>query len=94
MAEHRSPKPRVAGSIPASPAERYGWDCYRRMIKQIKGFPRFLKEVREELKKVSWSSRQELIAAATIVMIATSLLTAYIALVDLGLSKLVQILLK
>jgi len=64
------------------------------MIKKIKGFPRFLKEVREEVKKVSWSSRQELMAAATIVVIVTSLLTAYIALVDLGLSELVQILLK
>lgn len=64
------------------------------MIKKIKGVPRFLNEVREELKKVSWSSRQELKAAAIIVVIAISLLTAYIALVDLGLSRLVQILLK
>jgi len=64
------------------------------MIKKIKGLPRFLREVREELKKVSWSSRQELIAAATIVVIVTSLLTTYIAFVDLGLSRLVQILLK
>ncbi|MFH1519002.1 MAG: preprotein translocase subunit SecE [Candidatus Omnitrophota bacterium] len=64
------------------------------MIKKLKGIPRFLKEVREELKKVSWSSRHELIAAATIVVIAASLLTAYIASVDLGLSKLVQILLQ
>jgi len=64
------------------------------MIKAIKGFPRFLKEVREELSKVSWSSRQELMAAATIVIIAASLLTIYIASVDLGLSKLVQLLLR
>ena len=64
------------------------------MIKKIKGIPRFLNEVREELKKVSWSSRQELTAAAIIVVIAISLLTSYIALVDLGLSRLVQILLK
>jgi len=64
------------------------------MIKKIKGLPGFLKEVKEELKKVSWSSRQELMAAATIVVIITSFLTAYIAFVDLGLSRLVQILLK
>jgi len=64
------------------------------MIKKIKGLPGFLKEVKEELKKVSWSSRHELMAAATIVVIITSLLTAYIAFVDLGLSRLVQILLR
>lgn len=64
------------------------------MVKAIKRFPRFLKEVKEELKKVSWSSRQELIAAATIVIIVTGLLTAYIAFVDLGLSRLIQILLR
>ncbi|MDP8290116.1 MAG: preprotein translocase subunit SecE [Candidatus Susulua stagnicola] len=64
------------------------------MIKKIKGIPGFFKEVKEELKKVSWSSRHELMAAATIVVIITSLLTAYIAFVDLGLSRLVQILLR
>ena len=94
LAEHRSPKPRVAGSIPASPAENLRRDEYRRMIKKIKGIPGFFKEVKEELKKVSWSSRHELMAAATVVVIITSLLTAYIAFVDLGLSRLVQILLR
>jgi len=64
------------------------------MIKKIKGFPGFLKEVKEELKKVNWSSRQDLMAAARIVVIVAGLLTTYIAFVDLGLSKLVQILLQ
>ena len=64
------------------------------MIKKIKGFPGFLKEVKEELKKVNWSSRQDLMAAAKIVVIVAGLLTTYIAFVDLGLSKLVQILLQ
>ncbi len=64
------------------------------MIKKIKRLPGFLKEVKEELKKVSWSSRRELIAAARIVIIVAALLTTYIAFVDLGLSRLVQILLR
>jgi preprotein translocase subunit SecE len=64
------------------------------MINKLKKIPNFLKEVQEELKKVNWSSRQELIAAAIIVIITCVLLTSYIAVVDLGLSKLIQILLK
>ena len=64
------------------------------MIGKIKGFPKFLKEVREELKKVNWSSRQELVAAGVIVVITASFLTGYIFAVDLGLSRLIQLILK
>ena len=63
------------------------------MIKKIKRFPQFLKEVKEEVKKVNWSSRKELVAAAIIVIIAAALLTCYVALIDLSLSRLVHILL-
>jgi preprotein translocase subunit SecE len=62
------------------------------MFKGIKKIPKFLKEVREELKKVNWSTRQELIGAATVVVVIAAFLTTYIALIDLGLSKLVHIL--
>ncbi|MBP7088251.1 MAG: preprotein translocase subunit SecE [Candidatus Omnitrophica bacterium] len=64
------------------------------MLNKLKKLPKFFKEVREELKKVSWSSRRELIAATIIVIIVCIILTSYIAVVDLGLSRLIQILLK
>jgi len=64
------------------------------MFKAIKRFPKFLKEVKEELKKVNWSSRQDLTAAAVIVIITVGLLTTYIYVVDLGLSRLMQTLLQ
>lgn len=64
------------------------------MFKKIKKIPQFLKEVKEELKKVSWSSRHELVAATIIVLVTAGMLTTYIAIVDLGLSKAVQILLR
>jgi len=63
------------------------------MIKKIKAFPRFLKEVKEELKKVNWSKRRELAAAGVIVVIVSVLMTGYIFLVDLGLSELIQLIL-
>jgi len=64
------------------------------MLNKLKKLPKFFKEVKEELKRVSWSSRRELIAATIIVIIVCIILTSYIAVVDLGLSKLIQILLK
>lgn len=64
------------------------------MIKKIKGFFQFLREVKEELKKVNWSTRSELTGAAVLVIIVSSILTLYIAGIDLGLSKLMQLLLR
>ncbi|MCD6229133.1 MAG: preprotein translocase subunit SecE [Candidatus Omnitrophota bacterium] len=56
----------------------------------MKKFPRFLKEVREELKKVNWSSREELITATVVVIIASVILTLYIAGIDAILTKIIQ----
>ncbi|MCQ9204900.1 MAG: preprotein translocase subunit SecE [Omnitrophica bacterium] len=64
------------------------------MFKKIKKIPVFFKQVREELKKVNWSSRQELMAAVRVVIVVMSLLTGYIFAVDIGLSKLIQLVLK
>jgi len=64
------------------------------MIKRFKKFPVFLKEVKEELKKVKWSTRKELYGATVIVMVVAASLTAYIFLIDAGLANLIRILLK
>ncbi len=60
------------------------------MIKKIKKFPQFLREVRGELKKVSWSTREELVSTTFVVIIASAILTAYIAGIDFILTKLLQ----
>ncbi|MCK4810505.1 MAG: preprotein translocase subunit SecE [Candidatus Omnitrophica bacterium] len=52
------------------------------MLKKIKNIPNFFKEVQGELKKVSWSTREELINAGLIVIFVSILLTTYIAGVD------------
>lgn len=64
------------------------------MLAAIKRFPVFVREVRSELKKVSWSTRKELIAATGVVLAGSLFLTVYIALVDIGLSKIMQVLIK
>lgn len=64
------------------------------MLAKIKHIPVFLKEVKEELKNVNWSTRQELIAAAIIVVVASTLLTLYIFVIDYGLGFAYQAFMK
>jgi len=51
----------------------------------------FVAEVKAELGKVSWSTRQELIGATLVVIVVTSMATLFIGLIDLSLSKILSI---
>ena len=64
------------------------------MLEKIKKFPQFLREVKAELKKVNWSTREELFAATAVVVVATTFLTLYIFGVDFIFTKLVAYLLR
>ncbi|OGX15778.1 MAG: preprotein translocase subunit SecE [Omnitrophica WOR_2 bacterium RBG_13_41_10] len=54
----------------------------------------FLSEVKAELGKVSWSTRQELIGATIVVITATFILAVFIGMIDLLLSKGLSLLFK
>jgi len=54
----------------------------------------FLKEVRAELAKVSWSTRKELLASTVLVITVTGLMTIFIGIVDLGLSRFLSVVFK
>ncbi len=54
------------------------------IINKIKTF--FI-QVIEELKKVSWSSREELMGATVVVIVITLIMALFIGVVDLALSK-------
>jgi preprotein translocase subunit SecE len=47
----------------------------------------FLKEVRAELKKVNWPTRQEMIAYTVVVLVAVVVLTSMVFGMDLAFSK-------
>jgi preprotein translocase subunit SecE len=49
----------------------------------------FLKEVRQELKKVNWPTRQELIAYTIVVLVSVTVLTTYVFGLDFVFSKVV-----
>jgi len=54
----------------------------------------FLKEVRQELGKVSWSNRQELMGSTAVVITVTVILAIFIGMIDLTLSKVLSLVFK
>ena len=56
-----------------------------------KATKQFFREVRVELKKVTWPSRKETIASTSVVLITVILVGFFLGIVDLGLSRLIKI---
>ena len=54
----------------------------------------FLTAVREELKQVSWPSREEVAGSVLVVFVGVALLAAFISVCDFFLSKAAQLLLR
>ncbi|MBU0469386.1 MAG: preprotein translocase subunit SecE [Candidatus Omnitrophica bacterium] len=61
------------------------------MLVKIK---KFISEVVVELKKVSWSNKKELIDATWIIILSSSFLGIFIAVVDFVLSKLLGLIIR
>jgi preprotein translocase subunit SecE len=61
------------------------------MIKKIK---EFFKEVKAEIKKVVFPSKDELVGSVWIVIITVVIISLFLGVVDLGLSKLVSVALR
>ena len=53
----------------------------------------FFREVRVELKKISWPARKETIASTSVVIVIVLIIGIFLGVVDLGLSKFVKIIL-
>jgi preprotein translocase subunit SecE len=50
----------------------------------------FIRETRQELKKVSWPSRNELMDSTTVVIFTTFLMAAFVGVIDFVLSILIR----
>ncbi|MDD5772301.1 MAG: preprotein translocase subunit SecE [bacterium] len=61
------------------------------MVEKIRPF---FEEVKAEMFKVTWATKQEAIAGTALVVIVSVVLSVFIGFMDLGFSKLIQILLK
>ena len=64
------------------------------MAKVIARAQAFLEGVRDELKQVSWPSREELLGSALVVFVGVALLATFLGVCDLGLSRVTQLFLK
>jgi preprotein translocase subunit SecE len=90
-----SPKPGKPQSRPVNKAAKgasSGGRGVRAAVTNPSGgrLPRFLREVRVEMSKVTWPARPELIQATIVVIIAVAIAAAYIGLLDLIWSSLVN----
>ena len=65
-----------------------------KIAEKLNRIPKFFNEVKQELKKVSWSDRQELVGATQVVILTTFFLAVYIGFIDFGLSKFLTTFLK
>jgi preprotein translocase subunit SecE len=54
----------------------------------------FLREVKVELKKVTWPSRKQTIGSTVVVIILVMIISFFLGVVDLGLSNLVRVVLQ
>ena len=54
----------------------------------------FLKEVRAELGKVAWSTRQEVLGSTIVVITITAIMAVFIFIVDIILSKALNLIFK
>ena len=50
----------------------------------------FYTEVRVELKKISWPPRKETMASTSVVLIIVIIVSCFLGIVDLGLSKIIN----
>ena len=62
-------------------------------MKMFNRLVRFIKEVRNELKRVSWPSRDDVRESTTVVIVVVLVLAVFIGLVDWALSFLVSFIL-
>jgi len=54
----------------------------------------FLREVKTELKKVTWPSRKDTLSGTIVVLVTVFIMAIFLGLVDTGLSNLIKVLLK
>lgn len=77
MVERRSPKPHVAGSSPAWPA-----NLFFIMGTGMSKILQFLKECVAELRKVVWPTREDVISSVKVVVVSTIIIATILGLLD------------
>jgi preprotein translocase subunit SecE len=80
----RANKPVVAAKAPVA-GQKVNW---------IQKSIQFLREVKVELKKVTWPSRKQTIGSTIVVLVLVVLISLFLGLVDMGLTTFVRVILQ
>jgi preprotein translocase subunit SecE len=64
------------------------------MAFNVQKIVQFLKEVRFELKRVTWPSRKETLAGTVVVLIIVMIVAFFLGIVDIGLAELIKMVLR
>jgi preprotein translocase subunit SecE len=60
-------------------------------VKEIHGKVRqFFREVRAELKRVTWPTRKETVGSTSVVLVLVMIMAVFLGLVDMGLHELIR----
>jgi preprotein translocase subunit SecE len=60
----------------------------------VKKIIQFLKETKFELKRVTWPTRREMLAGASVVLVIVFIVAFFLGIVDIVLSKLIKVVLQ
>ena len=94
MVERRTPNPDAGGSNPSWPAnlvDRLGMETEKTTL-SLK-ITRFFKEVKAELKKVTWTGRKEITSGTIAVLVLSGIISLFLWVIDFGLSQAVRLVL-
>jgi preprotein translocase subunit SecE len=96
-AKASSDSPRAVAVAESKPIKKRKADQKANFIEKTSGLvntvKQFLREVRVELSKVTWPTRKDTLASTSVVLVIVILIAAFLGLVDLGLSRLMRLLL-
>jgi preprotein translocase subunit SecE len=65
-----------------------------RIMTWLKRIGKFFREVRAEVKKVTWVGRKELITSAIVVIFVVAISVGYIGVIDFAISKVLEVLIQ
>jgi preprotein translocase subunit SecE len=81
---------RIPPGLPFIFTGRVRMDKIKAVIFQVK---QFLREVKSELKKVTWPTTKAAMASTSVVIVVVIIVSLFLGLVDMGLTRLIRLIL-
>jgi preprotein translocase subunit SecE len=89
-----NPAPSAAGSRRPAPASPKKPAASTAGTGHVAKALQFLREVKAELKKVTWPSRKQTMGSTAVVLVVVAIISLFLGVVDMGLSSLIRLVLQ